>query len=584
VIFTRLARLLHYRIPMWLAWAAGLSFTAVAIGLMRSSFDLTALGASWEAARSAPAALLAVTAVYFAAFALRAQVWRSVVPKLSFGHALAAIHLAIAGNHVLPLRLGEALRVTSAVKRTKLSLSEATASSLTMRASDALALAGLLLVLGPGLVLPRLAGAFGVLTLTLIAVMGVGVVWMKRLRLAAGGLRAPGAFVALGSVAAWLLESVVIWQAARWAGIPITAADAVLVTAATIFSQVIAVAPGGFGTYEAAATGMLVVLGARPGPALAAAITAHALKTAYSLAAGGIAVFVPAPGLFGRMRLASPPPRPVVGSPPPAPGAPIVFFLPARNEEARVAGVIARMPAEVLGRPVEPVVIDDGSTDRTALVAEDAGARVVPLTDRHGLGAGVRRGLAEGVARGAAAVVFCDADGEYDPAELECLVAPILDGRADYVAGSRFSTGDRRMKPHRMVGNRLLSAVLSILARRRVSDGQSGYRALSYRAAAAAEVIHDYNYAQVLTLDLLAKGFRYAEVPISYRYRTTGRTFVRLLPYLRAVIPAVLRELNSPQSSTTCDANPATDSDQALSSNSPSLPIAPAAAQPISRA
>jgi hypothetical protein len=56
---------------------------------------------------------------------------------------------------------------------------------------------------------------------------------------------------------------------------------------------------------------------------------------------------------------------------------------------------------------------------------------------------------------------------------------------------------------------------------------------------------HDYNYAQVLTLDLLAKGYRYQEVPITYRYRTTGRSFVRPLHYLRRVIPAVWRELNS---------------------------------------
>ena len=76
-----------------------------------------------------------------------------------------------------------------------------------------------------------------------------------------------------------------------------------------------------------------------------------------------------------------------------------------------------------------------------------------------------------------------------------------------------------------------------------VTDGQSGYRALSAAAAAAAEIIHDYNYAQVLTLDLLGKGFRYAEVPISYPFRTTGRSFVRLDPYLRQVVPAFVREV-----------------------------------------
>ena len=581
MIFTRLAKMFRLRIPMWLAWAAGLTFAVATAWFMRSSFDSSAMASSWDALKGAPLTVLIVLGVYFTAFALRALVWRNVVPGLTFGHALAAIHLAVAGNHVLPLRLGEALRVTSVVKRTSLSLKEATASSITLRAADALALAGLLVVLGPGLALPRLAGAFGVLALTLLAVMIGGLWWMKKLRsLETSALRMPGSFVALGSLAAWLLEAGVIWQAAHWAGIPISATEAVLVTAATIFSQVLAVAPGGFGTYEAAAMGMLVLLGAGSGPALAAALTAHALKTAYSLIAGAVAVFTPAPGLFGRFRLPRSPALPPAGPPPD--GAPIVFFLPARNEEANVAGVIARMPEQVRGHPVECVVINDGSTDRTAVVSGLAGARVVDLTEGRGLGAGVRRGLAEGAARGAAAVVFCDADGEYDPAELEHLVAPILAGEADYVAGSRFSSGSRKMKPHRNLGNRVLSIVLSVVARRRISDGQSGYRALSYRAAAAAELVHDYNYAQVLTLDLLGKGFRYTEVPINYRFRTEGKTFVRLLPYLKAVIPAVLREIN--QSSTTWEAKRASDDAHAASSNDPSEPRAAAAAQPMSSA
>ena len=69
---------------------------------------------------------------------------------------------------------------------------------------------------------------------------------------------------------------------------------------------------------------------------------------------------------------------------------------------------------------------------------------------------------------------------------------------------------------------------------------------MSPAAAAAAEIVHDYNYAQVLTLDLLAKGFVYAEVPIAYSFRTSGRSFVRLGHYLRRVVPAVRAELARP--------------------------------------
>jgi glycosyltransferase involved in cell wall biosynthesis len=229
--------------------------------------------------------------------------------------------------------------------------------------------------------------------------------------------------------------------------------------------------------------------------------------------------------------------------------APVVLLLPAHNEEATVAGVVARAPAEVRGHPVRVVVVDDGSTDATASAASAAGATVVSFGRNRGLGAAVREGLARGVAEGAAAVAFLDADGEYAPEELPTMVAPILDGRADYVVGSRFAGMDRSMRPHRRLGNRVLTAWVRVLVRRfgvrGLTDGQSGYRALSPAAAAAAEVVHDFNYAQVLTLDLVAKGFRYAEVPISYRFRSEGQSFVKLGPYLRQVVPAVRRELRA---------------------------------------
>jgi hypothetical protein len=115
------------------------------------------------------------------------------------------------------------------------------------------------------------------------------------------------------------------------------------------------------------------------------------------------------------------------------------------------------------------------------------------------------------------------------------------------VVGSRFAGGPRRMRPHRTAGNRVLTSWLRWTARRPdLTDGQSGYRAFSPAAAAAAEVVHDYNYAQVLTLDLLGKGYAYAEVPITYAFRTTGTSFVKLGTYLRRVLPAVHRELNTP--------------------------------------
>jgi glycosyltransferase involved in cell wall biosynthesis len=228
---------------------------------------------------------------------------------------------------------------------------------------------------------------------------------------------------------------------------------------------------------------------------------------------------------------------------------PVVMVLPAHDEEATVGDVVLRAPREVLGHPVVVLVVDDGSGDGTAGLARAAGASVRSLDRNRGLGAAVRVGLAWAVERRAAAVAFLDADGEYAPEELDSLVAPILDGRADYVIGSRFAGLPRDMRPHRWLGNRVLTLGMRLLVRRwgvrGLSDGQSGYRALSPGAAADAEIVHDFNYAQVLTLDLVAKGYRYAEVPISYRFRQHGRSFVRLVPYLRRVLPAIWRELRT---------------------------------------
>jgi len=226
------------------------------------------------------------------------------------------------------------------------------------------------------------------------------------------------------------------------------------------------------------------------------------------------------------------------------------MILPAHDEEATVGDVVRRAPRAVLWHPVEVLVVDDGSRDGTAAAARAAGATVHSLHRNRGLGAAVRAGLAWAVEQRPAAVAFLDADGEYAPEELENLVAPILEGRADYVIGSRFAGLSRHMRPHRWLGNRVLTLGMKLLVRRwgvrGLTDGQSGYRALSPTAAAHAEIVHDFNYAQVLTLDLVAKGYRYAEVPITYRFRQHGRSFVRLGPYLRRVVPAVWRELRTP--------------------------------------
>ncbi len=532
--------------------ALGLVLTVVAVVYVARVASLQSLAAAGRALLADPVGLVLAVAAYAGAFGVRTWAWRRVLPDLSPGQAWAALHVSLLGNHVLPLRLGEALRVTSVLRRTPLDPPSVVASAVALRTGDVLAVLALALLGAPAVVLaaggawtwPLLAGG--------VVLLVAALVWLRRLsRREAGagpaaGVRArmPGAGVAVSLLVAWVLEAAVVFEVARVSGVALSPSDAVAVTAVTIAAQTVAVTPGGFGTYEAAAAAAMGALGVDPGQAVAVAFVTHSVKTVYSLVLGGVGLAVPAPSYFGRLRLPRRlPVRPAAW--PCEPAAPVVAMVPVHDEADTIGAVVSRLPRRVQGREVVALVVDDGSTDGSGRLAAAAGARVVTQPRNLGLGAAVRRGLAEAGALDPAAVVYLDADLEYDPDELARLAGPVLAGSADYVVGSRFAGDIRSMRPHRRFGNRVLTRWVRWMTRRRdLTDGQSGYRAFSPRAAAEAEVVHDYNYAQVLTLDLLAKGFVYAEVPITYAFRESGTSFVRLGRYLRKVIPAVYRELN----------------------------------------
>jgi len=223
----------------------------------------------------------------------------------------------------------------------------------------------------------------------------------------------------------------------------------------------------------------------------------------------------------------------------------LIVFLPAYNEEATVGDVIRRVPRDARpGWQVEVLVVDDGSTDGTVEAARQAGAdHVVRMHRNRGLGAAVREGLASCVRLGADAGLMIDADNEYPPEQIPDVMGPIWRGEADYTMGSRFKGRIAGMKLHRRLGNVAFTLLQCLLIRRIIWDGQSGMRGFSRAAMKSAEIIHDYNYAQVLTLNLVRKGFRMAEVPISYSVRTKGQSFIKFNAYMRNVLPAIWREM-----------------------------------------
>ena len=198
----------------------------------------------------------------------------------------------------------------------------------------------------------------------------------------------------------------------------------------------------------------------------------------------------------------------------------ISVVLPCLNEEGAVGAVIdeAWRGIESTGLPGEVLVVDNGSTDRSVAIAQEHGARVVHESER-GYGSAYLRGLTE--ARGEF-IVMADADGTYPLADLRPFVRRLEEGN-DLVLGSRFRGQIQRgAMPwlHRWVGNPVLTAVLNVFFRVRVSDAHCGLRAVRRSSLARLELESTgMEFASEMILKAAKRGLRVDEVPIEYRPR-----------------------------------------------------------------
>ena len=199
----------------------------------------------------------------------------------------------------------------------------------------------------------------------------------------------------------------------------------------------------------------------------------------------------------------------------------VVVIVPAFNEE-RTVGRVVRGALDVLpaaGMEGRVVVVDDGSTDRTADVAREAGAEVISLGANHGVGQAFRTGLDRSLRLGADYVLNMDADGQFDPASIPALLDPLLKGEADVALGSRFA--DPRLVPEmprvKRWGNRWMSRIISHIAGQRFHDVSCGFRAYTREAALRLNLWGAFTYTQEAILDMAVKGMRIREVPIRVR-------------------------------------------------------------------
>jgi len=206
------------------------------------------------------------------------------------------------------------------------------------------------------------------------------------------------------------------------------------------------------------------------------------------------------------------------------PGSPVAIVIAAYNEEESIGAVVRSLPAEVCGLTAQVIVVVDGSTDATASEAEAAGAFVCDVPRNQGQGAALRLGYRLARARGAAYIATIDADGQYDPADLATVVAPLVDGRADLVSGSRRIGRSHTTDPVRSAGVVVFGALITALTGTRITDPANGLRAMRADVSAGVELAQPQYQASELLVGAILRGYRVVEVPTVMRDRTAGTT------------------------------------------------------------
>jgi glycosyltransferase involved in cell wall biosynthesis len=200
----------------------------------------------------------------------------------------------------------------------------------------------------------------------------------------------------------------------------------------------------------------------------------------------------------------------------------LAVVMSALNEAESISDVLADLPPAVAGLDLQAVVVDDGSTDETAVLAQRAGAVVVRHPRNLGQGEGLRTGFATARELGVDVVVTMDADGQHDPAQLPALVGPVVAGEADYVQGSRFLGEYDDAGSVRHLGIRFFTALINLLARTHITDCTNGYRAIRARDLARMRLVEDRFSASEILIEAAAAGLRMREVPVHIRSRHAG--------------------------------------------------------------
>jgi glycosyltransferase involved in cell wall biosynthesis len=221
----------------------------------------------------------------------------------------------------------------------------------------------------------------------------------------------------------------------------------------------------------------------------------------------------------------------------------VSLIIPAFNEEKTISKVLSDT-AEImkyLALPYEILMVDDASTDNTLSVALSSKAKVKFFSNETNRGKGYSIRKAAKYAKGDI-IVTLDSDGEHNPAEIPALLTPIFNG-IDIVAGSRFlgNNGYVTTKLNR-IGNQLFNFSIMLLTGKRVTDSQTGFRAMRRQIFDALILQSDgYEIETEITVKSLINGFSFKEVPVSVERRKHSVSKIKLLPDSKKIMITIIK-------------------------------------------
>jgi len=203
---------------------------------------------------------------------------------------------------------------------------------------------------------------------------------------------------------------------------------------------------------------------------------------------------------------------------------PVAIVIAAYNEQGVIGSVVDALPAAICGLDTRAVVVSDGSKDKTVTEARTHGALVADVPVNRGQGAALRLGYRLAREGGAKYIVTTDADGQYNPAEMERVLAPVVAGQADFVTGSRKLGSQETKDPVRRLGTWLFAVTISTLTGERITDTSFGLRAMRAEVTGAVRLEQPQYQSAELLIAVLSRGFRVAEVPATIHKRQVGES------------------------------------------------------------